>query len=108
MATEIERVEIDSSGRLLVLPGLAASRTMPSSIAQEWASPGMPTSAVWSRPAPWEWNHFDWFRHLVSAVEEADGDRLVLSESTFWSGVSPELRDQMEQWSGGGRTSGGS
>jgi len=103
--THIEHVEIDSSGRLIVRPALPPDQDFAFIYRAAMEVSWNPEERSLVAPPPREWSHFDWFRHLVSAVAQEYGERLVLSAATTWSGVSPELRDRIQQWSGGGRTS---
>jgi hypothetical protein len=88
----IAQIEIDAAGRLLLLP---QSASFPS-IYREAMEVG------WDRdrralfgPKPTEWSYTRWFEQLVAATSE-QGVRLLLTPSTKWTNVPPEVRAEIE------------
>jgi hypothetical protein len=44
---------------------------------------------------PSRWEHAELLRHVAHTVREAFGEELLLSPSTEWVGISPELKAEL-------------
>ena len=50
-------------------------------------------------PTPREWGYLRWFQQIAAAVSSEYGAKLVLTSSTLWSNVAPDLKGEIQQWS---------
>ena len=95
--TSVDEITVDETGRLLVRPRLGRGEDFAgiyrAAMGVSWDSNIRSLMA----PVPREWTHFDWFRHMVAAVVQEYGIRLVIRDDTKWT-VPDELRHQIQDW----------
>ena len=87
----VARIEIDSDGRLHVVP---ASATFPyiwrEAMEVHWDADRRSLYA----PPPREWSRARWLRQVLDAARE-QGCELLLTEQTEWSGIELTVRREM-------------
>ncbi len=85
----IAEIGIDSERRLCVRPTTAEFPFIFRAAMQVgWESQG---SFLYS-PTPKEWSHLQWFEQIIAAAKAEYGCHLVITQSTIWRGVEPEVR----------------
>ena len=94
MATvHIDKVEIDSSGRLLIAPPAGSDYThvYRDATGVFWTRDGTNLSS----PIPRDWTLLQWFECIYCSVRSEYGDTLEISPRTRWVNVPSELREQI-------------
>ena len=92
----IDEVAIDSTGRILIRPRIAATddfehiyRTA-SGVRWEAASRSLVPYEVMDKAPPW------WFRQIIDAVQSEYGQLLELRPETIWTNVPAETRRDIQ------------
>ncbi len=96
MATvHIDKVEVDSNGRLLIAPPAGSDYThiYRDATGVFWTHDGINLSS----PTPRDWTLLQWFECIYCSVRSEYGDMLEISPRTRWVNVPFELREQITQ-----------
>ncbi len=90
MATEvIQKIEIDNLGRLCIFPKNAKFTLIYRSAAEvHWDNKNF----FLFYPKPREWTYFDWYRHIISIVQNEYNCQLIINEHTIWINVPISLK----------------
>lgn len=89
----IDKIEIDSSGRLLITPepGFDFSFIYRTATGVNWDN----ASSSFTAPKPKEWSYLNWFENIYASVRGEYGDQLFISNRTKWSNVDNELKHEI-------------
>ena len=92
----ITAVEIDSEGRLHVVP---ATRTFPHVYREAMEVSWDPGRLSLHSPVPRDWPYSRWLEQILAAAS-AQGVRLIMGPSTRWLNVPPDLRIEFSNTTG--------
>ena len=92
----IVKVEIDEAGRLHVVP---ASQEFPYIYREAMEVHWDPDRRSLHSPVPRDWSLVQWFQQILLAAKE-QGCELLLSPSTHWFNVAPDLQSQFSPLAG--------
>jgi hypothetical protein len=88
----IAEIQIDSAGRLCVLPMSASFQHIYRAAKQvHWDDAG---KYLYS-PTPGEWSYVRWFQQILAAVKEEYGFVLTITPETRWRNVDPSQRSMI-------------
>jgi len=91
----IDIIEVDAEGRLLIAPPAGSDYThvYRNATGVFWTHDGIYLSS----PTPRDWTLLQWFECIYSSVRSEYGDTLEISQRTRWVNVPSELREQIIQ-----------
>ncbi|BAU54734.1 hypothetical protein [Mucilaginibacter gotjawali] len=90
----IKEIKIDESGRLCIFPEKERfSMIWRSATEVHWDDKGL----FLFSPKPREWSYFDWYKHIIKVVQEANC-HLVITDKTVWIDIPPTLKEEIESF----------
>jgi hypothetical protein len=85
----IAEIQIDSAGRLCVLPmSTSFEQIYRAAMQVHWDNVG---KYLYS-PSPGEWSYERWFQQILAAVKEEYGSVLTITPETRWRNVDDSLK----------------
>lgn len=95
----LRRIEIDATGRLLLAPAVSGS-TYAYIYREAKGIRWDPRESSFVAYEPAGWQHAELAAHIVQTVREALSVRLVVTERTTWSNVSPATEGEIREMLG--------